>query len=113
MTDWVLSVEGTEAGHRAALMLALAAAFLHALFGAMQKGRYDPWTSRTVIDTGILLMSAPVALFVVPIIANWVHDSGWRIVVVIMLSRPNPANFPTCLTASLCRLGRRAPCHPG
>jgi drug/metabolite transporter (DMT)-like permease len=66
VTEWVLAVEGTEAGARAALILALAAAFLHALFGAMQKGRYDPWTSRTAIDSALLLLSAPVALFVVP-----------------------------------------------
>jgi S1-C subfamily serine protease len=32
-----------------------------------------------------LLVGALVAFFVVPIIANWVHDSGWRIVVVIVL----------------------------
>ncbi|PWJ21019.1 EamA family transporter [Jannaschia seohaensis] len=64
--DWLTSLEGTEAGHRAALILALTAAFLHAMFGALQKGRYDPWTSRTVMDVGILVLSAPFALFVVP-----------------------------------------------
>ncbi|WGH80329.1 EamA family transporter [Jannaschia ovalis] len=66
MTEWVLSVEGTAAGTRAAMILALSAALLHALFGAMQKGRFDPWTSRTAIDAALVVISAPVALFVVP-----------------------------------------------
>lgn len=67
MTDWILSIEGTEAGHRAALVLALAAAFLHALFGALQKGgHYDPWTSRTAMDVAIFAMATPVALLAVP-----------------------------------------------
>lgn len=66
MTDWIIAIEGTEAGHRAALWLALMAAFLHALFGALQKGRHDPWLSRGAIDAAYGLMAAPVALFVVP-----------------------------------------------
>ncbi|WP_298436860.1 EamA family transporter [uncultured Jannaschia sp.] len=66
MTDWVLAIEGTEAGHTAAMILALTAALLHALFGALQKGRYDPWTSRTAIDAALLVLSAPIALLLVP-----------------------------------------------
>lgn len=66
VTDWILAAEGTAAGHRAALALALAAAFLHALFGALQKGRFDPWTSRAAIDTGLIVLSAPL-LFLVPL----------------------------------------------
>ncbi len=66
MTDWIAAVEGTPAGHDAALMLALMAAVLHALFGALQKGRHDPWLSRGAIDLAYGLMAAPVALFVVP-----------------------------------------------
>ncbi|TFL18640.1 EamA family transporter [Jannaschia formosa] len=66
MIDWVAAVEGTEAGHRLAMTLALSAALLHAVFGALQKGRYDPWTSRTVIDSGIFVLSTPIALFAVP-----------------------------------------------
>ncbi|MGH1367529.1 MAG: DMT family transporter [Maritimibacter sp.] len=66
MADWIISLEGTEAGHRVALMLALLAAFLHALFGALQKGRHDPWLSRGVIDGVYALIAAPFALFVVP-----------------------------------------------
>ena len=37
VSDWLITLEGTEAGHQAALMLALLAAFLHAVFGALQK----------------------------------------------------------------------------
>lgn len=65
MGQWVTSVAGTETGHHLALALALLAAFLHALFGALQKGRYDPWTSRTVIDVGLVVLSTPL-LFLVP-----------------------------------------------
>lgn len=75
MTDWILSVEGTEAGHRAALMLAILAAFLHAVFGALQKGRHDPWLTRGAIDISYGLMAAPFALFVVP----WPEPHMWPI----------------------------------
>ena len=40
MTEFLRSIEGTPAGHDAALALALLAAVLHALFGALQKGRH-------------------------------------------------------------------------
>lgn len=66
MTDWLLAIEGTETGHAVALGLALFAAFLHAVFGALQKGRHDPWLSRGAIDASYSLMAAPIALFVVP-----------------------------------------------
>ena len=66
MSQWLLSLEGTEAGHQLALALALLAAFLHAVFGALQKGRHDPWLSRGAIDFSYGVMAAPFALFVVP-----------------------------------------------
>ncbi|MEN8739166.1 MAG: EamA family transporter [Phaeobacter gallaeciensis] len=75
MSDWLISLEGTEAGHQAALMLALMAAFLHAVFGALQKGRHDPWLSRGAIDASYGLMAAPFALFVVP----WPEPHMWPI----------------------------------
>lgn len=65
MTEWVLSIEGTEAGRQAALLLAVLAAVLHAVFGALQKGRHDPWVSRTVIDASLVVLSFPL-LFLVP-----------------------------------------------
>ncbi len=49
-----------------ALALALLAALLHAVFGALQKGRHDPWTSRMAIDASYGIMALPLALFVVP-----------------------------------------------
>ena len=77
MTDWLLSIEGTEAGHRLALILALMAAFLHAVFGALQKGRHDPWLTRGAIDVSYGVMAAPFALFVVP----WPEPHMWLIFV--------------------------------
>ncbi|MDJ0639411.1 MAG: EamA family transporter [Paracoccaceae bacterium] len=65
MSDWLISLEGTEAGRTLALCLALLAAVLHALFGALQKGRTDPWTARTVIDASYSAMAVPF-LFLVP-----------------------------------------------
>ncbi len=78
MSDWLLSLEGTEAGHQLALMLALFAAFLHALFGALQKGRHDPWLSRGAIDLSYGVIAAPFALFVVP----WPEPHMWPIFAV-------------------------------
>ena len=75
MSDWLISLEGTEAGHRLALWLALMAAFLHAIFGALQKGRFDPWLTRGAIDASYGLMAAPFALFVVP----WPEPHMWVI----------------------------------
>ena len=79
MTDgpaaWLVGIAGTPAGHALALGLALTAAFLHAAFGALQKGRYDPWTSRTAIDAGLVAISAPVALLLVP----WPQGTQWAL----------------------------------
>ncbi|EPX80057.1 DMT family transporter [Litoreibacter arenae] len=75
MSAWLLSLEGTEAGHQLALILALMAALLHAIFGALQKGRHDPWLSRGAIDFSYGLIAAPFALFVVP----WPEPHMWLI----------------------------------
>ncbi|MDK3016119.1 EamA family transporter [Pseudodonghicola flavimaris] len=75
MSQFLLSLEGTEAGHTAALFLAVLAAFLHAVFGALQKGRHDPWLSRGAIDGAYFVMAAPFALFVVP----WPEPHMWPI----------------------------------
>ncbi|MGD9862183.1 MAG: EamA family transporter [Pseudodonghicola sp.] len=75
MSSWLISLEGTEAGHQLALSLAVMAAFLHAVFGALQKGRHDPWLSRGAIDGAYGLMAAPFALFVVP----WPEPHMWPI----------------------------------
>lgn len=58
-----------------ALVLAVSAAVLHAVFGALQKGRHDPWLSRGAIDICYGLLAAPVALFVVP----WPEPHMWLI----------------------------------
>ena len=75
MSDGLISLEGTEAGRHLAMGLALAAAFLHAVFGALQKGRHDPWLSRGAIDLSYCLMAAPFALLVVP----WPEARMWPI----------------------------------
>lgn len=81
MSDWLISLEGTEAGHQVALLLALFAAFLHALFGALQKGRHDPWLSRGAIDLSYGLIAAPFALFVVP----WPEPHMWPIFAIVFV----------------------------
>ena len=54
------------------MALALISAFAHAAFGALQKGRYDPWLMRGAIDAAIAVMAAPIAFFVVPWPEGWV-----------------------------------------
>ncbi|MCW1917593.1 DMT family transporter [Rhodobacter sp. KR11] len=66
MGQIVTSLAGTAEGHRIAVILAIVAAFLHALFGALQKGRDDPWLARAAIDACYGVMALPVALFLVP-----------------------------------------------
>lgn len=75
MSAWLRGLEGTAAGHELALALAIMAALLHALFGALQKGRHDPWLSRAAIDASYGLIAAPLALFVVP----WPEPHMWPI----------------------------------
>lgn len=67
MSDYILSVEGTEFGHFLALILALTSAVAHAVFGALQKGRFDPWLTRGAIDIFYCLIALPIALFVFPL----------------------------------------------
>lgn len=66
MSEYLVSIAGTPEGARLAVILALISAFFHASFGALQKGRHDPWLTRGAIDIWLLLLSAPIALFLVP-----------------------------------------------
>lgn len=75
MVQWIDQITGTPEGARVASMLALSAAFLHALFGALQKGRHDPWISRAAIDLSYGVMALPVALFLVP----WPEPALWPV----------------------------------
>ncbi|PIE09619.1 MAG: multidrug transporter [Rhodobacterales bacterium] len=77
MSDWLLSIAGTPEGVRVAALLALMSAFFHALFGALQKGKLDPWMARGAMDAGLALLSLPLALWAVP----W--PSG-RLVVILL-----------------------------
>lgn len=81
MSAWLVSLEGTDAGHKLALALALLAAFLHAVFGALQKGRHDPWLTRGAIDACYFAIAAPFALFVVP----WPEPHMWPIFGVVFV----------------------------
>ncbi|HMO08098.1 MAG TPA: DMT family transporter [Paracoccaceae bacterium] len=75
MTEWLVSIEGTAEGARVALVLALVSAVAHACFGALQKGRHDPWVTRGSIDIWIAVFAAPVALVLVP----WPRGDEWLI----------------------------------
>lgn len=66
LSDWLVSIAGTPDGARLATMLALLSAVAHASFGALQKGRHDPWMTRGAIDAWLCVLSAPIALFLVP-----------------------------------------------
>lgn len=80
MSDWVIEIAGTSEGARVASALALMAAFLHAVFGALQKGRHDPWLSRAAIDLSYGLIALPLALFVVP----WPAPDLWPVLLGAM-----------------------------
>ncbi len=66
MGEWLVSIAGTPQGAQLATILALISAFAHAVFGALQKGRYDPWLTRGAIDGWLVVLSAPIAIFLVP-----------------------------------------------
>ena len=79
MGEWIVSLEGTAAGERLALLLALQAAFLHAMFGALQKRVTDPWTARTCIDATYALLAAPFALILYPTAPAGLHIEAGRL----------------------------------
>ncbi|MGB1235355.1 MAG: EamA family transporter [Planktomarina sp.] len=74
MSDYLISIEGTETGKLVALCLAVLAAALHAVFGALQKGKYDPWLSRGSMDFFYFLYALPF-IFIVP----WPEAHMWPI----------------------------------
>ncbi|WBU57064.1 DMT family transporter [Paracoccus sediminicola] len=81
MTEWIDQISGTPEGARIATVLAVSAAMLHAIFGALQKGRHDPWVSRAAIDLWVFLIALPVALFVVP----WPEPHLWPIFLGVLV----------------------------
>ena len=88
MSDFILSIEGTAAGAHLALILALVSAIAHAAFGALQKGRHDPWLSRGAIDGCYGLMALPMALTLAPLPGPevWLALAGaWAIHVIYKL----------------------------
>ncbi len=69
----ITALAGTAEGARLAVALALVSACAHAVFGALQKGRHDPWITRASIDLWIAVYSLPLALFLVP----WPQGGEW------------------------------------
>ncbi len=67
MGDWLANTAGTPLGGQIALVLALMSALLHAVFGALQKGRFDPWLTRGAIDFSYGMIAVFLVLFVVPV----------------------------------------------
>lgn len=65
MGDWLVSIAGTPEGARLATVLALISSLAHAAFGALQKGRHDPFLIRGAIDAALLVLTFPL-LFLVP-----------------------------------------------
>jgi drug/metabolite transporter (DMT)-like permease len=79
--SWFVALAGTPEGARLATGLALMSAVAHAIFGALQKGRHDPWMTRGAIDAWLAIISAPVALFLVP----WPQGHMWIILIGAMI----------------------------
>lgn len=75
MSAWLISIAGSQTGRDLALALALMAAITHALFGALQKGRHDPWLSRAAIDLSYGLIALPFALVIGP----WPEPHMWPV----------------------------------
>ncbi|MEM9779916.1 MAG: EamA family transporter, partial [Pseudomonadota bacterium] len=67
MSDWLVSIAGTPEGARVAMILALVSAVAHAVFGALQKWRFDPWLTRGAIDVFYCTMALPFAIFMFPL----------------------------------------------
>lgn len=66
MSDWLVSIAGTPEGARLATILVPISASAHAIIGALQKGRHDPWLTRGAIDVWLEVLSAPLNFFLVP-----------------------------------------------
>lgn len=71
MSEALVALAGTPAGAQLAVVLALMSAFAHAAFGALQKGRHDPWVTRGAIDAWMVVIAAPAAFFAVPWPQGW------------------------------------------
>ncbi|MEM9047445.1 MAG: DMT family transporter [Pseudomonadota bacterium] len=75
MSETIVALAGTPRGETLAMALALLSALAHAGFGALQKGRHDPWLTRGAIDASLVVLSLPLALFAVP----WPRGFEWLV----------------------------------
>jgi drug/metabolite transporter (DMT)-like permease len=64
LSEALTALAGTPEGARLAVILALMSAVAHAAFGALQKGRHDPWLTRGAIDFWLIVLSLPLVLLV-------------------------------------------------
>lgn len=78
--EQITLLAGTTEGARIAMVLALFSALAHASFGALQKGRLDPWLTRGSIDLCYGLLMLPVALTLVP----WPSGNVWWLLLGII-----------------------------
>ena len=78
----ITDISGTPLGARVAMVLALISAVAHAAFGALQKGRLDPWLTRGAIDICYGVIMLPVALLFVP---RPTPEIWWMLVGVIFI----------------------------
>jgi len=67
LSDWLASLAGTPEGAFWATVIVLISALSHAVFGALQKGIHDPWLTRGVIDGWLVVLSLPLAIWLVPL----------------------------------------------
>ncbi|NNU81012.1 EamA family transporter [Halovulum dunhuangense] len=67
MGEMIVALSGTPEGARLAMVLALISAMAHAVFGALQKWRFDPWLTRGAIDVFYSTFALPVALIFFPL----------------------------------------------
>ena len=93
LSEWLVAIAGTPEGARLATTLALISALAHAVFGALQKGRFDPWLTRGAIDISYAVMALPFCLFVVLIRRN-----GQPVLQIVCLDDPDVTHHATIIS---------------
>ena len=75
-TQWVLGLESTPRAERIAVLFALLSALCHAIFGALQKSKEDPFLIRASIDFWFFTIWLPIAVLLVP----WPTSYEWLLI---------------------------------
>ncbi len=71
-----MAIEGTQRASSIAVVLALVSAICHAVFGALQKSKEDPFLVRAGIDFWFFIIWLPIAIFLVP----WPTRYEWLLI---------------------------------